>query len=232
MVKLDQAVIARYDHEGEKFEILVDPDLALRLKKGDNVNFDDLLVIDTVFKDAGKGSAQSPDALNKAFGSTNVTEIAEKIIKQGEVQLTTEQRRNMREAKRREVIDSIAKNTINPQTNAPHPAKRIENALTEAKIHVDEMKSVEEQLPAIMKELKKILPISMEKLRIAVRIPAQFSGKASPILHKYELKKEEWQKDGSIIAVVELPGGLKNDLLNELNHITHGNVETKILEGK
>jgi len=230
MVKLEEAVIARLDSHGEKFELLVDPDLALALKKGENVNFDDLLAIDTVFKDSAKGEEQSPAALNKVFGTTEVQKIAAKIIKEGEVQLTTEQRKEMKEARRKEVIALIVKNALNPQTNAPHPPQRIETAMEEAKINIDPIKSAEEQVPKIIEQLRKLIPISTEKLRIAVKIPSEFSGKGTAVLHKFPLQKEEWQKDGSIIAIVEIPAGLKNELFNELNHLTHGSVETKILK--
>jgi len=230
MVKLEEAVTARLDSKGEKFEILVDPDLALRLRKGDNVSFSDLLAVETVFKDAAKGTEQSPEALSKVFGTTDPQEVAKKIIKEGEVQLTTEQRRQMREAKVREVIEFISRNAMNPQTNAPHPPKRIENALAEAKIRIDEMKSVEEQVPGILKEIKKIIPLSMEHIKIAVKISATHAAQAEHLLHKYSLVNEQWQSDGSLIAVVEMAAGLKQDFLNDLNGVCHGEVETKILE--
>ena len=230
MVKLEDAVIARIEKNEERFEILVDPQLALRLKKGESVSFNDLLAIDTVFKDANKGSTQSPEALSKAFGSSDITVVAKKIILDGEVQLTTEQRKEMREAKRREVIEIIARNAVNPQTNAPHPPKRIEIALEEAKIHIDEKKSAEEQIPEILKELKKIIPVSFEKQQIAIKAPAQHSGRVSAFLHKHNLKKEQWLNDGSLVAVVEMPAGLCSEFITELNHLTHGDLETKILE--
>ncbi len=230
MVKLEDAVTARMEKNQEKFEILVDPDLALKLKKGETVSFNDLLAIDTVFKDAAKGSTQSPEVLSKAFGTTEVNEIAKKIIQEGVVQLTTEQRKEMREAKRRVVINIISTNAMNPQTNAPHPAKRIEIALEEAKIKIDDSKSAEEQVQGIVKELKKLIPISFEKQQVAVKVPAVHSGKASAFLHRHELKKEEWQNDGSLVAIVEMPAGLVSDFLTELNHLAHGDVETKILE--
>ncbi len=230
MVKLEKAVTARFDSKGEKFEILVDPDLALQLKKGEKVNMPDLLAVDTVFKDAAKGTEQSPEALTKAFGTTQVEEIARKIIKQGEVQLTTEQRRMMRETRVREVVEFISKNAMNPQANAPHPPKRIENAIAEAKIRIDEMKSVEEQVPAIIKELKKMLPISMEHIQLAIKVPAVHAAKTEHILHRYNIVKEQWQSDGSLIAVLEMPAGMRQDFLNNLNSACHGEAETKILE--
>ncbi len=230
MVKLEDAVTARFDSHGEKFEILVDPDLALELRKGTQVNLSDLLAVETVFKDAAKGTEQSPEALNKVFATIDVLEIAKKIVKQGEVQLTTEQRRHIRETRVKEVIEFISRNAMNPQTNAPHPPQRIENALDEAKIKIDEMKGVEEQVPKILKELKKILPISFEQIKIAIKIPAIHAAKTEHILHKYKLQKEEWQANGDLVAVVEMPAGLRQDFLNDLNGTCHGDVETKILE--
>ena len=230
MVKLEKAVTARFESQGEKFEILVDPDLALELKKGKEVNFSDLLAVETVFKDSAKGTEQSPEALNKTFATVDIETIAKKIITHGEVQLTTDQRRQMRETRIKEVIEFISRNAMNPQTNAPHPPKRIENALTEAKIRIDEMKGVEEQVPAILKEIGKILPISLEHISIAVKIPAAHAAKTEHVLHKYKIVKESWLGDGSLIAVVEMPAGLRQDFLNDLNKTCHGDIETKILE--
>ena len=232
MVKLEDAVIARMDKGGMKFEILVDPELAMELKKGMNINMDELLAFETIFKDANKGEEASEQNIAKAFGTTDVKEIAKKIILQGEVQLTTAQRKEMLEARRREVIATIARDAINPQTNAPHPPLRIENAMNESRITIDPFKSANEQIPAILKEIRKLIPISFEKMRIAVRIPAEFAGKANVILHKYELKQEDWQNDGSLVAVVEVPAGVKAQLFDELNHLTHGTVESKLLENK
>ncbi len=230
MVKMEDAVIARFDHAGLRFEVLVDPILAAEVKKGNAVNYNDLLAIDTIFKDAHKGEEASPVTVQKVFGTIDVATVAQKIIRDGHVQLTTEQRRQMVEQRRKEIVSFIAMNAINPQTNSPHPPARIENALEEIKFNVDVFKSAQEQVPDILKELRKLLPISMEKIRVAVRIPAAYSAKANALLHKYELKQEEWQKDGSLIAVVELPAGLKQELFNELNHLTHGEIELKILE--
>ncbi|MFH1224632.1 MAG: ribosome assembly factor SBDS [Candidatus Diapherotrites archaeon] len=229
MVKLEDAVIARLERSGEKFEVLVDPNLATDVKGGKDVNIGDLLAIDTVFKDARKGEEKGEESIKKVFGTTNLKEVVWKIILEGDVQLTTQQRRDMHERKRKEIVAFIARNAINPQANAPHPPQRIENAMEEAKIKVDINRPVRDQLPDIIKELKKLLPISMEKLEVAIKIPAEFSGKGSAMIRKYEIKKEGWQNDGSFIAVLEIPAGTKNDLFNELNHLTHGSVETKII---
>lgn len=230
MVRVEDAVIARFEHSGEKFEILVDPDLAVDFKHGKAVDFDDLLAIDSVFKDARKGEVKSEESLKKVFGTTNVIEIAKKIILDGEVQLTTQQRRELVERKKNEVIAFIARNCMNPQTKAPHPPQRIKFALEEAKFNFDINKSTPELANEALKYLKKVLPISMDKLRIAVKIPASYAVRSLGILKKYEVKKEEWQNDGSLVALLDIPAGVKQDLFNELNHLTHGDFESKVLD--
>ena len=232
MVRTEDAVIARFEHSGEKFEILVDPHLAMDLKHGKEVDFEDLMLIDTIFKDAGKGEEKAEESLKRVFVTTDVRQIAKRIIAEGTIQLTTQQRKEITERKRREVVTFISRNAMNPQTNAPHPVQRIETALDEIRFSVDINKPVNDQIAQAIKELKKLLPISMEKLNLAVKIPSQYAGKAGVILHKYGLRKEEWQNDGSLVALLEIPAGIKQNLFNELNHLTHGEVESKILENK
>ena len=230
MVKLEDAVIAKYTHAGQHFEILVDPDLALKMKKGQSVSLDDMLAVEIVFIDAHKGKEQTESALKTAFGTTDIREIAPKIVKEGEVQLTTEQRKQLREQKWKEIIEFISRNAVNPQTHAPHPPARIEIALNEAKIHVDEFKDVQEQVNEILPKLRRLIPLSMDKSAVLFKIPPQFVAKALNILHKYDIKKQEWQNDGSLIAMVEMAAGMRQELFDKLNHLSHGEIASKLLE--
>ncbi|MCX6803304.1 MAG: ribosome assembly factor SBDS [Candidatus Diapherotrites archaeon] len=229
MVRVEDAVVARLERFGHKFEILVEPNLALEVKHGKDAPLDSLLAIERVFKDSKIGDEQSPDTIKKSFGTNDLTVVVKKIICDGDVQLTTEQRRHMLEKRRLEVINFISRNTINPQTKLPHPPQRIENAMEQEKIHVDAFKSVDEQVGDIVKAIRRLIPISMEKVDFAVKVPAQYAGRASTIIHKYEIKKEEWLNDGSLAAEFVLPAGAKGDLLNELNSATHGEIIVRII---
>src|SRR3989344_590501 len=117
MVRTEDAVIARFEHSGEKFEILVDPHLAMDAKSGKDVDFEGLMLIDQVFKDAGKGEAKNEESLRKVFGTTDVRAIVKKILTEGEIQLTTVQRREIGDRKRKEIVTFISRNAMNPQTN-------------------------------------------------------------------------------------------------------------------
>ncbi|MCD6275497.1 MAG: ribosome assembly factor SBDS [Thermoplasmata archaeon] len=230
MVRLEDAVIARYEHKGHRFEILVDPDIIDDVKSGKIDNIVDYMVIDEIFKDARKGERASEETIKEVFNTTDVNKIAREIIIKGQVQLTTEQRRKMLEEKKRRIIMEIARNAINPQTKAPHPPKRIELALEEAKVHIDPLKSVEEQIPVVLKALKPIIPIRFEKVKIAVKVSGDMYGKIYGELTRMgTLLQEEWQRDGSWIGLVEIPAGMQGEFLDMLNKKTHGNVQTKIL---
>lgn len=230
MVKMDEAVIARLEKGGHAFELLVDPHLAVEVKHGKEADLGDLLAVERVFKDARKGDEQGKDVVQKVFSTTDMKEVAKKIIQHGEVQLTTEQRRALLEKKKAEIFDFISRNAINPQTKTPHPPQRIQNAMEQAKVHIDAFKSTEEQVDEIVRALKPIIPVSMEKIDFAVKIPAQHAGKCSAIIHKFEIKGEQWLNDGSLAAEFRLPAGLKQDLLNKLNSATHGDIVVKIIE--
>ncbi|MBI5253977.1 MAG: ribosome assembly factor SBDS [Euryarchaeota archaeon] len=231
MVKLEDAVIARLETHGERYEVLVDPDLALELKHGKEVDVAQVLAVDTIFKDSKKGDKASEERIKQLFGTSNPLEVAKIIIKKGEIQLTTEQRRKMQEDRKKQIIAIIARHAINPQTNAPHPPQRIEKAMEEARVHVDLSKTAEEQVQQVLKVLRPIIPIRFEERTVAARIPAQYAGKAYSVVKSFgEIKKEEWQKDGSWIILMNLPAGVVDEFFEALNSLTKGEVGTKIVK--
>lgn len=230
MVSLEDAVIARLEYYGERFEILVDPDLASEFKHGKQIEVEKILAVEEVFKDARKGDKASEEAMMKAFQTIDPIEAAETIIKKGTVQLTAQQRREMQEEKRRKIITTISREAINPQTKLPHPARRIEIAMEEAKVQIDPFKSVDEQVNLVLKAIRTKIPIRFEKVQMAIKIPGEATGRVFGILSQYgKTKKEEWQPDGSWIAVIEIPGGMQESFTQKLSELTHGEAETKIL---
>ncbi len=231
MVSLDDAVIARLKKGEDHFEILVDPYLAADLLDGKEIDVLKILVIDKIFKDSKKGTHASSESLQTVFGTNNVIEIATKIIKKGEIQLTTEQRSKMQKNKKNRIIETIAKNAMDPKTKAPHPRQRIELAMDQAGVHVDPFKPVSEQVKIIIEVLRPIIPISMEQVRISVKIPAEFIGRAYGEARNFgALEREEWQSDGSWVGIVRIAAGLQTDFYEKLNDLTKGNVSTKILK--
>ena len=115
MISLEQAVVARLESHGEKFEILVEPHLAARIRQGENINIEDAVAALNVFGNSSKATRASEESLEKVFHTTDFATVAKKIIEKGEIHLTADQRREMTEEKRRKVINFIARNAVNPR---------------------------------------------------------------------------------------------------------------------
>jgi len=227
-VDLGGAVVARYTMSGEKFEVLVYPEKAFDFKNGKEIDIRDILVGYTIFEDALRGKRATDESTEKVFGRLDALEIAKQILENGELALTTEQRRKMVEEKRKEIITYIAQNALNPQTGLPHPPARIERALAEVKIAVDPWKSAEEQVKNIIKQLEPIIPIRLEKITLAVKLPGKYQAKAYQIfIRNGTVTKEEWQPDGKWIALVEMAAGMQPKVVDQLQKLTKGQMEIK-----
>ena len=225
MVKLDDAVLAKYSRDGHHFEILVDPYLAWDFKHGKaDVNFDNIFAMEEVYADSAKGKLASEEIVKQVFQTSDFLTIAKKIILDGDVQLTTAQRNEMLKRRENEIIDFIAKNAHDPKEMTPIPPQRIINALEAGKFKFNLSRKKEDELNEVMLVLKRAMPISMEKINLSIEVTAQFSGKLMPILHKYDIIEEKWLPSGGLLAKVSLPIGLKQKLINDLNNVTHGSV--------
>jgi ribosome maturation protein SDO1 len=227
---LKNNVIARFESHGERFEIIISPEAVERIRDGNPLDMEDL-ASEFIFSDAKKGSKASADKMEEVFNTNSIEEIAKIIVIKGDVQLTTEQRGKMQRNKRNRIIETISKNAMDPQTKAPHPRQRIELAMEQAGVHVDPFKPVSEQVKTIIEMLRPLIPISMDQVRISVKIPAEHIGKAYGVARNYgALEREDWQSDGSWIGIIRIPAGMQNDFYDKLNDVTKGNVSTKILK--
>ncbi|MBW6469680.1 MAG: ribosome assembly factor SBDS [Methanosarcinaceae archaeon] len=230
MVSLDNSVTARLKKGGKHFEVSVNPDGAFAFKRGENIKIEDILAVESIFENVSTGDHIAESDLIKAFDTGDILEIATIIIQHGELQLTKEQRKHILDEKTKQVINIIAQNAINPQTRTPHPPARIAKAIEEAKIHIDPLKSVDEQVKIVMKAIRPIIPIRFEEVDVAVKIPADYAAKAYGDIASFgTLVKQEWLNDGSWVAVVKIPAGMQNDFYGLINHLTKGDAETKLL---
>lgn len=230
MVDLDDAIVARLESHGETFEVLLDPKVVDLIKQGKPYDIVDYMAVEDVFKNASKGTRPPEDKIREAFGTEDIAEIARRIVERGEIQITAEQRKEMLEAKRQQVIAYIAANAINPQTKTPHPPLRIQLALEEAKFHVDPFKPLEKEIDEAMKLLRPLLPIRFEKSKVAIKLNGSDYGRCyDDLIHYGMVEREEWTADGSWIGLMEIPAGLITELTEKLKHKTKGSATVKLV---
>lgn len=224
----EKLTLARLKKFGQTFEISVDSDKALKYKRGEITDIHEVLNAEHIYSDAKKGLRVPSQELQKIFKTDDVIAIADTIIKHGEIQLTSEHRAEEREQKKKLLINLIHRQAVDPKTNLPLPPMRIELALEQGKIHLDDHKSAEEQFDEIVQKLRPILPIKIEQKRFTLTIPAQFAGKSYAIVKSNSaIIKDTWNNDGSWTATVEIPAGLYFEFLEKLNAVTHGQVMVK-----
>ena len=227
-IDLGKNVIAKYLKNKKRFEILVDPKKAWDFREGKDVDVRDILEGFIIFSHALRGEKATDDDLLYVFETDDVFKIAEIILQNGEIQITDEMRQEFTKEMRKKIINFISRNCINPQNNLPHPPDRIERAILEVKVAINSHEEISSQAKRIIRELQPIIPIKMESYSLAIRIPSEFTGKAYNVVSKYSaINKDEWQSDGSWIAVIELPAGLHSTLNEELNDLTKGKFEIK-----
>jgi ribosome maturation protein SDO1 len=212
----------------DRFEILVKPDPALEYKLGKRTDLSSVLVSDEIYSDANKGSRVAVDKLNKHFKTSDSNEILKQILVKGELNLTTDQRRKMVEDKRKQIVQYINKNFVDPKTKLPHPVQRIENALEDVRVTIDPFKKAEDQVKSIVDSLRKILPLKSEMLQLAILIPSSFSSTSyNYIKSSGVLTSEEWLSDGSLKVNIEINAGMKGNFLDRIGSLTKGSAQVK-----
>lgn len=226
---MDTSDAIKVRYKGEKqFEILVEPDLAKEAKlEGKDHEIQRLLFVQEIFLDAESGERASTEDIENEFGTSQMMEAAETIFEKGDMQLTTDQKAEMRQDKRKQVVNMIARRAQNPKTGNPHPPQRVENALEEAGFHADPFEDLEDQFDRAIEGIRPIIPVSLDEKTVAIRIPVDKAGKAyDKIQRTADVEDESWG-DEYFTARITIAAGALEELMDELQGMTSGNAEMK-----
>jgi len=222
------STVARIKKAGKKFEVIVSLEDALKFKKGEipSVNIEG----EMIFSDSKKGEKASSSDLKESFGTEDVSEVSQRIVKEGEILTTQEHRDAEQEKKLKQIIDFLVVNSINPQTENPHTPERIKSALEEAHINIKNI-PIENQIKEIIEKISPVLPIKLKTKKVKIIIPAEYTGKAYGVINPYK-EEENWKDNGSLEVIAEIPAGIIIDFYDKLNSITHGSVLTEEIKNE
>lgn len=222
--------VVRYSFGGEKFEILVRPDPALDYRLGKRKDASSVMVSDDIYTDSGRGTRASSEKIRRAFGTEDTAEVARKILRKGELGLTTDQRRKMTEEKRRQIVAHISSNYVDPRSRLPHPPLRVEQAMKDARVSVDPNKSSDEQIDGIVEKIRRIIPMRTESMGLEVTVPAQYAIHSYSVLKSSgKLKREEWLANGSLKAILEISAAARASVIDRLGSITRGTAMIEVV---
>jgi ribosome maturation protein SDO1 len=228
---VNKVSIVRYTFANEKFELLVKPDPAFDYKAGKISEISKILVSEEIYTDSNKALRASSEKLIQVFKTDDPTAIAEIIMQKGDLNLTTEQRKKMTSEKKKQIVTYISKIYVDPKTHLPHPPLRIEQAMIDGRISIDPFKNAEEQINDIIEKLRSIIPLKSENLTLQISIPAQFVAQSYTVLKSTgTLKKESWQQNGSLKAILEIPAAARPNVIDRLGAITKGTAFVEVVQ--
>ncbi len=217
--------LARLKTGKATFETMVDLDNAIKLKKGNEVDINEVVRDTVIYSDQKKGMRAGSAELENAFGTSDFHKIVEKIVKKGEVEVTQEFRDEALESRRKQVVDFLVKNAVDSRTDRPFTPDMLENAIKESGVRIDN-KPIEVQINGIVDKLRGIIPIKIETKKIKVSIPAVHTGKVYGLIKDYK-EKEEWLGNGDLEVVLNIPVGIQMEFYDKLNSTTHGSAITE-----
>ena len=148
----DHSLIIKLAKGGHKWQIFVDRreyDAFMEGKK----TIRDISMGDVVGTESGDKVTDA--VLEGVFGTADVWKCMEQIAKEGEPQYSVQDRREMTEKKRKQIIEYINKTYIDGKTKLPHPLARIDNGMKTIKgLKIDLNQPVAKQGDDIVKQLK------------------------------------------------------------------------------
>jgi ribosome maturation protein SDO1 len=218
-------VTAKLEKNGKRYEIEVDCEKAMDIKEGRSEDVDSALLVEKVFKDIKKGEVAGN--LQKELGTDDIRKLALKIIKEGEVQLSTSYKQKKAEMLKKRIVDKIAGMAIDLNTNLPIPKQRIEIAMQQVHHNFDINKPEKDQFDEVLTKLKKILPIKLGEFNYSVDVPIQYANDVMLYLKRLTNIKDSTRNDNSLIVNFSVKAGNENELLSKLKSVTHGSINIR-----
>eukprot|EP01137_Pigoraptor_chileana_P006808 Opistho-2@3354 len=219
--------LVRHKAGKSTFEVMTHPGTVLKWRKGEeqwaNVPF-----AESIFKNFSKGERANAEELKAAFDTENVEECMKIICQKGAVSENAAERKEKTDKKRNEIVSYIHKYYMNPQTNTPHPAQRIELALEAMKARIDPDLPAEKQAHDILKKLVEMIPLKRTEMEGTLKIPHKHLGPAQGVIAKWAQKKSEsYDSEGCTMEIAIVPGDY-DSLMTDLVKATKGDYQFDI----
>lgn len=226
--KHEQFNLVVFEKNGRHFELDVEPDNAIAFKQGKNIDLNSVLKSKYVFFNMHKGEFASPNELKTVFGTDDIDKIAMTMLKEGEIQLSEKYREEIRAKLYTRLVGDIHRLAIDARSELPLPTARIENALEEVKFKIKENIRYDITLRDALDAIKVVIPLKITNLQCDVYFDIKYSDQ---LLNYFQnvgtvIKKEVQQT--RMHAVVEIPSGLRDELVTNINEITHAAAKIEI----
>jgi ribosome maturation protein SDO1 len=101
--------------------------------------------------------------------------------------------------------------------------------MDDARISIDPFTNIDEQIKEIIEQLRSIIPLKSENMLLEVAVPAQFAAQSYSVLKSFgSLKKEEWQSNGSLKVILDIPAAARANVIDRLGSVTKGTASVEV----
>lgn len=221
--------LVRYKHNRTTFEVMVCDGAVTKYRDGEIEDIDKVVRADEVWIDAHRGERASKSQLEEAFGTQDVQEALKYILKNGDAQISENERQKQYEERRESLVTYIQKHYVNSHNNMPLEKERIESILDELNPKID----VKMDTPHLA---SKIVPKLIDKLAMkeggtiiigSITVPNEYAAAVSSAVRKFAsvIKETLLEKDIKIEVAVKN----HNMLVKELASVTGGNYYLEVV---
>lgn len=171
-VWLTNVALVKYKSHKLNFELACYPNKVINWRNGVEKDLDEVLQIKGIYSNVKQGVFAKKSDLKKVFGKKSDDQIIEKILREGELQVTELERHSKMDNLLKDIASIIAEKCVDARTGRQVPYTIILRALTDD-IHysVKLNQSAKKQALQIIKQHKDTLGIDRAKMRIKVSFP-------------------------------------------------------------
>ncbi len=217
--------VARLKTHGYTFEVAIDPDNAIKYRHGE-ADIREALKAEHIYKDVAKGELAAEEHIQEVFKTSKPLEAAEKIIREGGIQISDDYRDRLKSENREKIMHILLRDAADASTGKALSKEELEQLFQKANVNIDLFQKPEDQISIVVDKLKPVLALTFEKQVLDIRIPAEHAAKLYGLVsNKSKMLDEAWLSDGSWTCKVEMRPGDASELIDELKSRTHGAAE-------
>ena len=217
--------VARLRTHGYTFEVAIDPDNAIKYRHGE-ADIREALKAEHIYTDVAKGELAGEEHMQEVFKTSKPLEVAEKIIKEGSIQISDDYRDKLRSENQEKIIRILVRDAADANTGKALSKEGLGQAFQDANVNIDLFQEPEDQISSVVDKLKPVLALTFEKQIFNIRIPAEHAAKLYGLVaNKSKVLDEAWLSDGSWTCKAEMRPGDALEMVDELKSRTHGAVE-------
>ncbi|KAF2352269.1 Ribosome maturation protein Sdo1/SBDS [Trinorchestia longiramus] len=206
---LTNVAVVRLTKNGKRFEIACYKNKVINWRDGTETDINEVLQIHEVFTNVSKGATANKQLITKCFGTADVTEVCKLILKNGDLQWSEKERKELQDNLFKEIANIIADKCIDPETGVAHQSTLIQNAMKEIHFSIKPNQSAKKQALEIIPKLSDIISIRRANMRVKVSFPSKESKKLKPKIVELMTVEDEDHGIDTILVGVVCPGHVK-----------------------